>query len=342
VIAKELAHKLGVRHETVFGEPESTMLDWTDAAARFMRQNDGLVSLLQLGDYIDLSPPVPPLGVKLWGVGGEIGRSGLDVLSAAATNVPILRGSRRAQRRLLAAKARDEAGVMEPAARQEVVRHLDHFRRERLAEGWRPREIFEAFYTFERVGCWGATGPRRMAGTDDLFGPFCSRPYIDHCFSLSSAERLVERPHWGLLTELAPALRDHRYDTPFPRPRPKLAAAIATRTFARSIAKQARRPRRPSPRSGASERPAPEYPPQHAWFEARLDMMRELFSARDSELWNFVSRPRIDALLAGSEADRARNQEGLLRAATVFWHFHGPRPALGQSGAVTVSGERLH
>jgi hypothetical protein len=56
-------------------------------------------------------------------------------------------------------------------------------------------------------------------------------------------------------------------------------------------------------------------------------MMRELFSVRDSELWNFVSRPRIDALLAGSEADRARNQEGLLRAATVFWHFHGMRPA---------------
>jgi hypothetical protein len=298
-------------------------VDWTDAAVRFMRQNDGLVSLLQLGDYIDLSSEVPPLGVKLWGVGGEIGRSGLGVLSATATNVPLLRSSSRVQRRLLAAKARDEAGLMAPGAHREVARYLDEFHRERLSEGWRQREIIEAFYTFERVGRWGATGPRRMAGTDDIFSPFCTRQFVEYCFSLTSGERFVEVPHYRLLAELSPELRDHRYDVPFPRPRAKLAPALATLQLARTIAKRVG-PSGHGAAEVAGETPAePEYPMQHSWFEARLPMMRELFAIGDSELWSFVSRPTVEALLKGSEADRARSQEGLLRAATVFWHFHG-------------------
>lgn len=326
VIAREIAQRLGLDHEVVCHDPNSASRDWTEAAEQFVRQNDGLVSLLQLGEHIDLSVERPPLGVKLGGVGGEIGRCGTGELTAVATNVPLLRSSVRVQRKLLAMKARNEGGLMTPDADAELANYLDRFREQRLDEGWRRHELQEAFYTFERVGRWGASG-RRMAGTDDAFLPLCSRRFIDYCFSLSAGERFIEAPHYRLLSELSPTLRDHRFETPLLPQRSWLAPLLATRKLTHALRQRMRAP-------GASESvdaqmPAPvrpAYPFQHAWFEARLDLVRELFSVQGSELWQFVSKPRIEALLDGSEADRARDQEALLRATTVFWHFHGPKP----------------
>jgi len=323
VIARELARRLGLEHEVVCHDPSSSSLDWTNAAARFIRQNDGLVSLLQLPDYIDLSLARPRLGVKLGGVGGEIGRTGIGALTAAATNVPVLRSSARAQRRLLAMKVRNESGLMTSDAMAELARYLDSFREERLGEGWRPQELQEAFYTFERVGRWGASG-RRMAGTDDAFLPLCARPFISYCFTLSSAERYVEAAHYRLLTELSPELRDHRFDFPFPGQRTWLVPVRATGRLVKGVGEQVISA--PAGPNGDVARVCPEYPFQHAWFEARLDLMRDLFSVSNSDLWRFISRRRIQALLDGTEADRAANQEDLLRATTIFWHFHGPRP----------------
>ena len=324
VIACEIAQGLGLRHEVVCHDPNGASRDWSNAAIQFVRQNDGLVSLKQIGDYIDLSVERPPLGVKLGGVGGEIGRCGTGQLTAIATNVPFLRASVRAQRKLLAMKARNDGGLMTAQSTQELGRYLDVFREQRLGEGWRPHELQEAFYTFERVGRWGASG-RRMAGTDDAFLPLCSRSFIDYCFSLAAAERYIEAPHYRLLSELSPALRDHRFESPLLPQRSWVAPLDASRKLTRAIRQRVQASR--SGASGEDQAPAavlPAYPFPHAWLEQRLDLVRSVFSAPSSELWSFISRPRIEALLDGPEADRARYQEALLRATTVFWHFHGP------------------
>jgi asparagine synthase (glutamine-hydrolysing) len=341
LIACELAEKLELEHEVVCHDPEDASVDWTEAASHFLQQSDGLTSLQQLPDYTDFSLHHGPLGVKLSGVGGEIGRSGTDELQATATNVPLLRSSVHVQDRLLALKARDESGLMTPDAAAELASYLHRFRSERLEEGWRAREMQEAFYMFERVGRWAATGSRRVAGMDDTFAPFCTRPFIDYCFSLSSRERYAEVPHYLLLSELLPTVRDHRYDTPFPKPRPWLASASASRQLARAVRKQLL-PRRSA---GASAVSSPEYPFQHTWLESRTEMLRELFSNADSALWELISRPRIEALLNGSEEERARNQEGLLRATTLFWYFHGPEPSFPVTPTarrVSSPGRELH
>jgi asparagine synthase (glutamine-hydrolysing) len=325
VIACEIAQMLGLEHEVVYRDPASASLDWTDAAARFVAQNDGLVSLLQLPDYIDLTVERPPLGVKLGGVGGEIGRAGTGDLTAIAANVPLARNSVRVQRKLLSMKVRNDAGLMTDEASSEAGRYLDRFREERLGEGWRPHELQEAFYTFERVGRWGASG-RRLAGTDDGFLPFCSRPYVDYCFSLRPAERLVEAPHYRLLSELSPVLRDHRFDFPMPAQRPWLAPLLATGSLIRAAWEHLAPTTSSSNGDGPPAVAKPEYSFQHAWFEERLELMRELFFSSHSDLWTFISRPRLESLLKATPAERARHQEDLLRATTVFWHFHGRRP----------------
>lgn len=324
IIARELARSHDLRHEVTWPDLASPALDWTEAAAVFMRQNDGLVSLLQLPDYIDLKGRKAPLGVKLWGVGGEIGMACRPALRSIATNVPLVRRSARAQRKLLSMKVRNEASIVTADALNELRRHLASFQAARLEEGWRPEQILEAFYAFERVGRWGATGPRRAAGADDIFSPFCSRPFVNYCFSLRSSERYVEAAHHRLLSELSPTLRDHRFEVPFKTPRPWLAPALASRELLRQTWQRLPGPvsARNSSSPGLSIKPT--HPFQHAWLEQRLELVRELLCEPNSELWGFVSRQRIQSLLEGEEAARARHQEDLLRAVTLFWHFHGP------------------
>jgi hypothetical protein len=324
-IATEIAERFGLTHTITLYDASNTELDWTQAAASFMSQNDGLVSIGQLGDYHDLAGPQPPLNVTFWGMGGEIGRAGTGVLVATGSNVPLVRRSLAAQRWLVRAKARDDAGIMTEHAKHILNTYLDDFIDTRLAEGWKRPDIGDTFYTFERIARWGATGPRRGAPSGDIFSPFCSRVFIEYCFAITPGERFVEAVHHRLLTALSPELRHHRFDYPYPSQRPRMASAIATRqllgaAMARSPLRRGRTATADSPGQEVhSERPF-----LHEWLEARLDLVREIFFSTDSDLWSYISRPRMEALLAGEETERARNQEELLRAVTIFWHFHGP------------------
>lgn len=340
IVAREIVRLVGVEHEVVTRDPSSSSLDWTEAAARFVRQTDGLSCLLQLHDYQDARDAVSPLGVKLGGVGGEIGRPGVGPLTAIATNVPILRRSPALQRKLLSMKVRNDSGLMTADTIREVNRYLDRFTDARLEEGWPAAQLQEVFYTFERVGRWGATGTRRVSATDDGFSPLCLRSFIEYCFSMKASERYVEAPHHRLLAELSPTLLHHRYDLPFPTPRPWMAPILATRQLF-TAARSRRQTTHTPPPTAREEAPSPEYPFAHTWFEERLELMRELFSPPDSELWAYVSRPRIEALLKGSEADRARHQESLLRAATLFWQFHGQEIASHEECSFTAGASRL-
>ena len=330
-------------------DASSTELDWTDAAAGYIVQNDGLSSLHSLSNYHDLSGPQPPLEVSLSGIGGEIGRSGTGALTPAGSNVPLLRRSLAAQRWLLRTKSRDAGGLMTEDATNALNGYLDEFIHTRLSEGWKMREIQEAFYTFERVGRWGATGVRLGAPRRDVFSPFCSRAFIDYCFAVTPGERLVESVHYDILSALSPELRDHRFDGPYPAQHPRLASAMATRKLLGAVVERVGINQRQN--AGApSQGQTPPSSFQQQWLEARLDLLRELFSDSDSDLWNYISRSRIHALLDAGESERASNLAGLLRAATIFWRFHGPahtavqapprvRPITGRrsrSGAVST------
>jgi hypothetical protein len=142
---------------------------------------------------------------------------------------------------------------------------------------------------------------------------------------LTPEQRYLETTHYRLLSQLDTDVREHRFEYPF---RPQVPAYAPVHASARLAAMAAevlgdRLRRRAAAAAPGDPAPDPQYPFPHRWFEGRLEMMRELFDQPQSELWNVVSRPRIESLLACSEAERARCQEPLLRAATLFWHFHG-------------------
>lgn len=308
-IAAELAERFGLPHEVERALAPAGLPD--TAASRFIRQNDALASLVQLADYIDLKQPARELSITFWGVGGEIGRAGTGLISNVAPNLPAVSRLGALQRRLLRLKI-DDAGLLSRQGREHVAGFLDRFVDERRREGWPTREISEAFYTFERVSSWGSTGPRRAAGSGDLFSPYCTRPFIEYCFSLAPGERYLEAPHRRLLLALAPELLEHRFEHPFRREHQALAGLLAARQlWAGAVARK---------RHGAGIEPSASRgePFLDRWLRSSVPMLETLADAAPEPVWRLLDRPRFTALLRG-EADRAGTRDALLRIATILY-----------------------
>jgi asparagine synthase (glutamine-hydrolysing) len=314
VIARDLAETFGLRHRLITPRVSG---DWAAATSAFSAQTDGLASFWIVADWVEHQGVEERVGLKLWGPGGEIGRAGNIGLSIPfGATTPGLRSSVEVQRRILHRKVVDFGGLFTHEATATARGHLDRFIADRLDEGWRPREVSEAYYGFERVRYWASAGVRRASVATDLWSPFVSRDFIEYCWSLTPQERTVEAPHWRLLTELDPRLRDHRFEYPWRAQRPRLASLMVGRDVARVAA------RRGLTRGGSG---APAATPFGLdWVEAGLSEFRELAAGlQGADVWRFVDRERLQALLSGPAEARAGAAEGLCRALTVLWWLHG-------------------
>jgi asparagine synthase (glutamine-hydrolysing) len=330
VIARELAQTFGLRHKTITPEVPP---DWTAATTGFSAQTDGLASLAVVSDWIDHQGMSGPIGLKLWGPGGEIGRAGnIGLAIPFGATTPGLRSSVEVQRRILHRKVADYGGLLTREAVATTRDYLDRFIGERLAEGWRPRELSEAYYGFERVRYWASAGVRRASVATDLWSPFVSRDYIEYCFSLTPQERSVEAPHWRILSALDERLRDHRFEYPWRAQRPRLASVAVGRDVARAALKSVFR------RGGTDGSREPAF--DQEWVEAGLPHLRELtVSFPDAPVWSFVDRARLQQLLDGPRGPRAAAAEGICRALTLLWWLHGRHEAT-TSGTAPAAGRR--
>lgn len=318
-VARQLAARVGLPHTLTSPDLPETIDDWVAQTTRFVAQTDGLSSLWDVADWVEDQRPAERLGLKLWGPGGEIGRaSRVGIGTPFMANTPGLKRSWPAQRWVLEHKTSVFDGLITTAALAETKRYLNHYVSQRREEGWRPWEVLESYYAFERVKHWAAAGVRRAAEGTDIFAPFISRDYISYCYSLTPGRRYMEAAHLGLLSELAGELRDVPFDHPWKPQRPRAAAAHVALEAARWARLRATR------RSTVSPRRRPPFP--QAWTEAGLPVVREFsLSLADSPLWEFIDRRRWESVLAMSAAGRARHAEGVSRVLTALWYFHGVR-----------------
>jgi asparagine synthase (glutamine-hydrolysing) len=310
VIARELADAFGLHHDLVTPRLPD---DWDAATSAFSTQTDGLASLWIVSDWIEHQGGSGPVGLKLWGPGGEVGRAGNIGLSIPfGATTPVLRTSVGVQRWILGRKIAEFGGLVTPEATATTRTYLDRFIDERLGEGWRAREVSEAYYGFERVRYWASAGVRRASAASDLWSPFVSRDFIEYCWSLTPEERTVEAPHWKLLSALDRRLRDFRFEYPWRAQRPRLAAVMVGRDVARAAMRRRRPPAGSAPSFGSE------------WIEAGLAQLREVVgSLENADVWNFVDRDRLQQLLHGPREAREASAEGLCRAITVLWWLHG-------------------
>jgi hypothetical protein len=322
--AGRIAGRLGLSHRVVTPRIPADLTGWMAATSRFVAQTDGMATLYLISDWLDHQQPVRRLGLELWGAGGEIGRAvQIGVAMPFAANFPGLRATVTAQRAMIRRKTSDWGGLLRPEARRLTLDSLDAFIDERLEEGWRAREVFEAYYAFERVPHWAAMGVRRAAAATDLHSPFISRDFITYCYSLSSGERIVEASHWRLLGELSPGLREIPFEHPWPAQRPEWASAMIVADVARLGLSRLRRRRSKAPST-------PDF--GWRWLEAGREAVRDLVSsAPDSGLWDLVDRRELERALSGPSEHRAPRSLGLSAIATVLWYLHGPEPPGGLS-----------
>jgi asparagine synthase (glutamine-hydrolysing) len=320
-IGREIAAYAGLPHEVQVASETSLFEDAARITATFVSLTDGLSSLLQLPDIGDLYDPPGRVGVQAWGVAGEIGRCGTGQITPLAANAPLIRGSTEFQKRMLVEKVRDGAGILTPDAMATARSQVERFVDERASEGWAAADTGELFYTFDRVSRWGSAAVRRATAIDDLFTPFATRPFIRWAYSMSNQERYAEATHYRILSRLDPQLRDFRYELPWRTLRPGTAPLHAALGLGRIAASRVPLPRVRSPRE---PEPAAARPFVFQWLERHRELHREVcLSARDSELWNWLDRARLEQVLTRESFDDA-TAEGLLRAITLAWYFHAP------------------
>ena len=323
-IAAGIAAAAGVDHRLVTPALPTGRRSYELITARFARQTEGTATLYGIADHIDHGSDPVRLGLKVWGPGGEIARAGnIGMLIPFVSQMPGLRSSWEAQKRTLETKTSDAGGVVRREAVEATRGYLRRFADRRRDEGWRAREVLEAYYAFERVPHWAATGVRRVSGATDLFSPFVSRDFYRFAFSLGSGERYVEAAHYGLLSELSPMLREAPFEKPWKPQRPRLAPAMAVSGIAGAAARRLTSRLRPGRGGGAAGLDF-----GWAWLEAGIESHRELCSSvPSSPLWDYVDRRALAAILAGGAEARRPYTEDLCAVLTLFWYLHGSATA---------------
>jgi len=320
-VARKLADRVGLDHRVIAPVLPAEHDDWRVQTSRFVSQTDGVASLWDVADWVEHQQPIKRLGVKLWGPGGEIGRAGnIGIGIPFMANMPVLRASWRAQRWVLEQKTNRWGGLVSRDAADETLGYLNTYLAQRRAEGWRPREVLDSYYAFERVKHWVAAGVLRAIEGVDVFAPFVSRDFITYCYALTPGRRYMEAAHHGLLLALAPELGDIEFERPWKPQRPRAAAVDVLGQALRWSAERATARRGDRGRARA----ATATPFGQAWYEAGAEVHHELcLSFADSPLWDFVDRRRYEQIVALPREQRAPCAEGLSRVLTIFWYFHG-------------------
>lgn len=338
---RELASLVGFDHH-IWNPRLPRDADWSELTSRFVSQTNGLANIAGIADWIDNQREPDPLAVKLWGIGGEIGRGALGLATAAASNAPWLRSSVSVQRRVLTKNISVAGGLVSDECAAVTRDALRRFIDSRRAEGWRTGEVLEAAYAFERVSHWAAAGVRRASETTDVFSPFVTADFLEFAFSMTSGGRFVEAPHRMLLEALAPELRGVPFDRPW-RPRyPRMAPVLVSVEAARAAAKRLSSTARSSlagnraaagPGLTLSGRWFDQF--GHAWLEAGVPQVRDaMLSRADSPIWDYVDRLKLEKLLAAGSEVRHAHLDALCGVVTAFWHLHAevdPRPATNGS-----------
>jgi hypothetical protein len=307
-VASELATAFGLphrleHHESLFTE------DAGDLARRFVFQNDGLSTFEQVADQAGQLATPATLGVKVSGLGGEIARAGFAPIMGPAAAARPFADMTVLQRRFLSMKARATKGVVRTEAVSRTRDYLRAFVNARRAEGWPAHATGQAFYAFERIGRWAATGVRRTAPTADIFSPFFSTPFLSAALAHSGPRWITEQLHYRLMTELDPKLRDAPYVDPWPAQRLRLAGVYATAASARAVAERLRGRDLDGTKDLAAE-----------WVARTTDVHMEVVSrARDTSIEELIDVRALERELSGG----APPDSSTLRALSAIWWLYG-------------------
>ena len=333
IIGRQVADYLGLEH-TLNQPLQSAMLDdLPTVIPTFISITDGLASLSQIQDIHDLYDERDRVGVLVWGMGGEIARSGVGPITKFAANGPLISHSAAFQAFMLRAKIRDQAGVLKPDAGAEAKEYVDPLREGAPGRGLAPGPGRGGLLHLraDRTLGLGGLPPRHRS----------RRPLRALLHARVRELRLPHEPRRALRRGGTP---------PHPHPpRPGVAGspvrhALARRASAPGPRAVDRGPDRVHGRAaGLGERlkrshtRGPEGPPLYAyqWLERHRDAHREVcLSDPSSPLFEWVDRAALERAFTIPTYDEA-TALGVLRVVTLT-HYHEHVRSSGRVAAASV------
>jgi hypothetical protein len=317
-----------VAHEVSLGD-RGLDEPWDVAWRRLLVQNDGLVSLRHVSGHASPATAAEPLAVRVWGAGGEMARTVYTAPHLAVAGAP----AGVARRSLLGYVVRRHAGLVTPAAVEQVAASVGaHFDRA-MDLGARPVDAIDHFYADDRIRRWAYTNSRAFRPHGESFSPFCTRPYLELGYRATPVHRYAATLHRRVVEQLAPDLGGLPYDRPLPSPH----GAAALDTLRRTGRYAARRFNR---RRGAPAGPAaPEFD-RFPWFEAvREELRAHCLDQPSSPVWEVVDRPTFERLTSSATSAEVRRPwlAPLLDAATLLHHASLPTAVPVDRRAGTLS-----
>lgn len=289
-IGQEVARRFNLPYHVVYKDIQDLKLEWSNAVERLVRQNDGMVSLWQVADVLWPQKPESAPRVRVWGIGGEIGRGNYD-------NPKWHYGLKTAAlaKRFLTRKLVEQSELITGESTIAAIKFLEKWVDQTLDDGCPVDDIPDLFYTFERVRRWAASNARKVRPWVDIFAPLCTRPFVEAAFGLAPSLRFCEPIHYELV-RLNPKLHQIPFSSePWRNQNPDLS--MFKMLWDKKI--RSRRTARKSPASY-----------QAVLLEHNLEEVRDFcFAQGDSCVWNYIRRPQLESLLHKTASPQARQSQ---------------------------------
>jgi len=328
-IALKVAARYGLPHrlsgrptEDPANPPAPILEEWHALTWQFVAQNDGLPSLLLVGNIHGQPARMDRLAVTLSAMCAESARR---ANAQAYIDQP---GSSlsRAARYLPYSWINPPHGLVRGEAYRLARAHLRDTVLRLADEGVPLTNLSAVLYLDERCRRWAANNPRELAQTEDKVLPFLARPFVDAVLASHPDDRATHQVHRQIINRMVSGMdTDPPVDLPW-------FEELATVSRSQVVVSEAMS-RLPHPLRRAVvaikdllEPPAVDWESwtpfdEASWLEARLSWAREIALSSDgSPLWSYLHRPTLERLLDPKTEARERrlNQMPLYAALTMF------------------------
>ena len=315
--ATRIAAQVGARHEIEIVTDAEVIASWERCSRDLIRQNDGMVNLLQVVDLVSQPVRIERLKLSLWGVGVSVARG-----ANSDPGVPIrCRTWKRMKDFIADRQVDDHGGLMGRAVGREARALIEEFAEEIAGEGWSPFDFPSFLAMYDRQRRWGGANARKAMPCGERFSPFTTRTFHRAALALPPARRYSEPLHYGLMRILAPDLARIPFAGRQWRPQhPALTLAqwLAQKAGVRAAGLwrgralgQARTARTAS--VGTFD--------HFVWLEAKRAWWQSLcLDQKTSPVWDLVDRRRFEHLAAPNTpaSERRRRMRGLYNLITLF------------------------
>lgn len=318
-IASRIAAELQVPHEIDFVTDAEVSAAWERCCRDLVRQNDGMVNLLQAPDLLRQPARIERLKLSLWGHNVGVARAGFY-----RPSVVIRRWTWQGMKELIGDWfVDDDDDLTHTVVRREARAVLDEFADQVRGEGYSPIEVMSLFNICDRTPRWGGANARKAMPAGERFSPFATRVFTRACFTLPPAWRHCEPFHYGLTRMLAPVVHRMPCDKgPWRGQHPALNFALWLKRKAAAEVTRLARGLVPTPAARGASAPCRIGTFDHgAWLETKREWWRSLcLDQAASPAWDLVDRRVVERLAAPETPalERRRRMRGLYNVITLM------------------------